>query len=85
MSMLLIWTCIITPLEISFRFEHYWFKINKYVVDCLFLVDVVVTFFTGYIDEEFALVDDHSIIAYDYLRGWFFIDIIAIVPIDDFM
>jgi hypothetical protein len=45
----------------------------------LFLIDILVNFNTGYRDHDVVVVD-HRLIAYHYLFGWFFIDLLATVP-----
>jgi len=43
------------------------------------------TFFTSYTDEKESLeVQQHSKIAKNYLKGFFIIDILSIVPLDYF-
>jgi hypothetical protein len=46
----------------------------------MFFVDIVLTFFCAYHDEDFVCVDDQKTIACEYLRGWFMIDTLAILP-----
>jgi len=48
----------------------------------LFFCDILIIFNTAYFDENFKVVDDRKVIAYKYLTGWFFIDIMSILPFD---
>ena len=58
-----------------------WTIIN-YIIDLSFLIDMVLTFFTAYIDSETKrLVTDKKTIATDYFKSWFIIDLISIMPI----
>ena len=58
-----------------------WTIIN-YIIDLSFLIDMVLTFFTAYIDSETKrLVTDKKTIATDYFKSWFVIDLISIMPI----
>jgi hypothetical protein len=49
--------------------------------DLFFLVDLILTFFKAYYDEYFLLKDRRTDISKRYLSGWFFIDLIGILPI----
>lgn len=51
-------------------------------IDVMFLTDIVANFVTGYLDEMDLLVTDKRLIARNYVRGWFFIDLVSTVPID---
>ena len=48
----------------------------------MFFCDILIIFNTAYFDENFKVVDDRKVIAYKYLTGWFFIDIMSILPFD---
>jgi hypothetical protein len=48
----------------------------------LFFCDILIIFNTAYFDENFKVVDDRKVIAYKYLTGWFFIDLMSILPFD---
>ena len=50
-------------------------------MDLIFLMDLVLNFFFAYYDDEYMLVDDRGAIAKNYLRSWFTVDLIAIIPI----
>ena len=51
-------------------------------MDLLFLLDIIVVFQTAYYDEDVELIDDRKQIAKTYLRGWFTVDLLAIIPFD---
>ena len=56
-----------------------------YIIDCFFLVDMVLTFFTSVTDTEKMLeITDLKIIAKKYFEMWFWIDFISIFPFDEF-
>ena len=48
----------------------------------MFFCDILIIFNTAYFDENFKVVDDRKVIAYKYLTGWFFIDLMSILPFD---
>lgn len=54
-------------------------------VDIIFFIDIIVIFNTAYLDDDFMLVHDRSVLAVNYLKGWFSIDLVAILPFEIFM
>ncbi|CAE7703822.1 unnamed protein product [Symbiodinium pilosum] len=54
-------------------------------VDCLFVIDIVLTFFTAYFDEREVLVTNRLRIAKRYLRGFFVIDVASVFPAELFL
>lgn len=81
-AFILIVSCAVTPMQISFYsnddFSNW--KIVDNVFDFLFLIDICFNFVSAYHDEEYVLVDDYKIIAYNYMKSWLTIDVIAIFP-----
>jgi hypothetical protein len=51
-------------------------------VDFLFIFDILLSFRTGFLDEDNQLVTDGSRVAIHYLRGSFFIDLIGSFPLN---
>ena len=45
-------------------------------------MDILVVFNTAYYDDDVDLVDDRKQIAKTYVKGWFTIDLLAIIPFD---
>jgi hypothetical protein len=77
-------SCLLTPFRIAFgEIEDplEWIIIN-YTIDACFLVDIFVIFNSAFYDSEFLVVEDRKVIAKDYLKGWFLIDLLAIIPFD---
>ena len=53
------------------------------VADIIFAIDLILTFFTSISDENKVYeITDKKVIAREYLKGWFWIDLISIVPLD---
>ena len=53
------------------------------VVDSIFAIDLILTFFTSISDENKAYeITKKKIIAKQYLKGWFWVDLISIFPVD---
>lgn len=75
------------PLQVAFEaaediMDSSFFPVNM-VLDVFFLMDIVINFRTGYIDHEHStVVFNERAIAKEYLRTWFLIDVISLLPID---
>jgi hypothetical protein len=48
----------------------------------MFAIDTVLIFNTAFYDDNWELIDGRKLIAITYMKGWFLIDILAIVPFD---
>ena len=82
MSLVLIFTCAITPYRLAFTEDDTleW-KIINYSVDLIFLIDMILIFNTAFYDEDFKMISHRGLIAIEYFKGWFIIDLLAIFPI----
>jgi hypothetical protein len=49
--------------------------------DILLLIDMIFSFFSAYLDDEDNIVKNPRKIIFNYLKGWFIVDTIAIFPI----
>jgi potassium voltage-gated channel Eag-related subfamily H protein 7 len=80
----LIFTAVVTPYEVALL-ETKWnirFGINCFV-DLLYVSDLFRQFFLEYEDERtHIMVRDRKNIAVHYLKGWFIIDFVSILPFD---
>ena len=54
-------------------------------IDFLFGADCIKNFFTGYLDTTGSVVLKPRKIALHYLKGWFLVDFIALIPVDVIM
>jgi len=86
--LLLAYTMIITPLRLGFDLPVDMdnslsdFSIG---VDLIFIMDVVVNFFTSYPDPKTGIfVEDRYEIAKRYLCSWFTLDLVSSIPFDLF-
>ncbi|XP_015836379.1 potassium voltage-gated channel subfamily H member 6 isoform X2 [Tribolium castaneum] len=52
------------------------------IVDVTFIIDILINFRTTYVSGNDEIVSDPVRIAIHYLKGWFFIDLVAAVPFD---
>lgn len=53
-----------------------------FFTDGIWLVDIILTFFMAYEDKDDKLVTARKKICSRYLKGWFWIDVISILPFD---
>ena len=83
-SIVLLASCFTTPLNLAFPSaeSNEQYAIILWVMDGMFLVDIVANFLSAYEDEEFQMIDDRKLIAMSYLKGWFSVDVMAILPLD---
>ena len=79
-AFLILYSAIITPYEIAFSDTNNisWFEV---LIDILLGIDIVLTFFSAYTDDEENLVKNHKKIVKKYLKSWFIVDIISVLPI----
>lgn len=78
---LLIYTATIMVFRICFEdiTTNGWLVLDI-CVDILFLVDVILNFYMGYYDIHGYLIIEKKKIAMQYLKSWFTIDMIALIP-----
>ena len=48
----------------------------------MFAIDLVFCFNQAYRDDNFVMIDDRALIAKGYLKSWFIIDLLSILPFD---
>lgn len=84
--MILLFTCLVTPARLAFAEEDTltWEIINQFQ-NVMFLIDMVIIFLSAYYDDNMRIVTNRKIIAIQYLKGWFLIDLLAIFPTDVFL
>ena len=78
----IIYSAIILPIRISFETEFSFFMFYlDFVVDCMFLFDILVNFNTGiYLKGKIEM--SRKIIAKDYFSWWFWIDVASSMPMN---
>ena len=77
---------VLTPYEVAFMQLHvdFLFFFNR-AIDLAFTFDMVLNFFLAYRNTEDGVwVRSHAKIAARYLRGWFLIDLLSVLPFDVF-
>ena len=81
---LLLYTAIVTPFTVVFiNHPPLSFFIWELFIDALFMIDIVVNFFTPYYSKG-IIIKDKWLIAKKYLQSWFLIDVIACIPFNLF-
>jgi hypothetical protein len=78
-------SCILTPVDLAYpnyRVNSANYSAFLYFIDFVFFFDLIVTFFSAYEDYELKIQDDLKDIALNYLKGWFIIDFVSILPLD---
>lgn len=75
------------PFRIGFQIQlDYAGNISEYIIDLIFLTDMILNFFTAYIDPiTDKMVLDHKKICFQYLKMWFWIDFFSTVPFDSLL
>eukprot|EP00930_Biecheleria_cincta_P033579 TRINITY_DN23267_c0_g1_i1.p1 TRINITY_DN23267_c0_g1~~TRINITY_DN23267_c0_g1_i1.p1 ORF type:complete len:724 (-),score=90.96 TRINITY_DN23267_c0_g1_i1:90-2261(-) len=57
-------------------------KYPDYIIDCMFLIDIVINFRTTFIGPDDRMITSSSKIAWNYVRTWFVWDLLSSVPWD---
>ena len=79
MMLLILYYAIATPLRIGFDIDPD--QVIENVLTVLFFLDIVLNFFTGFYDKGLE-VKNKTLIAKDYIKFWFWIDLMASFPFD---
>ena len=93
----LFFTATVTPYEVCLLWEEKqfgepgWFGplfLINWIVNIIFMIDICFNFFLPYkesIKKGGGTVKSHKMIARNYLCGWFPLDFISVVPVDNIM
>lgn len=82
-TLLLMIVCVYTPIEIAFAdLTGKEVDVFSIVIDVLFLLDMIVNFNCAFYDINYEIIETRKEIALNYLKGWFLIDLLAIIPFD---
>ena len=85
---IVLWNVFMIPF--SFGFGLVWqagagLEAVDWIVDILFLVDMVINFRTAYYEDDGSIVLEYARIRQRYLRTYFFFDLAATIPFDRFI
>ncbi|KAH8097877.1 voltage-gated potassium channel [Aureococcus anophagefferens] len=82
---LLVVVFVSLPLTLAFEEVNRSMTLVNFLFDCVFMVDVLKNFNVGYTTDDGVLVFDRHMIASNYRRGWFLVDVISSVPVDQLL
>ncbi len=73
---------MVTPLRVAFFDESTpgWVALES-VINFIFFIDMILSFISAYYNRKEVLVLNRRRIACKYLKGWFLIDLISILPL----
>ena len=81
-TLAIIISCVYVPYNLAFQNSDDITSLVFEEVSCvLFGIDMIFCFFTASYDIDYKIVEDRKEISFNYLKGWFFIDLIATLPI----
>lgn len=73
---------MVTPLRVAFiDTPSLAWQIVEFVVDGIFFLDILFSFLSAFYNSLDILIYSKRDIAYAYLKSWFLIDFISIIPI----
>ena len=51
----------------------------------MFWIDIIFNFFIAYEKDDLAIEHDLKVVCANYLGGWFIIDLMAVLPVDQIL
>lgn len=82
MGLIVLFIAVSIPVRIAFDMESTTLFAIDRVSDCFFLLDIVLNFFTSYIDDAGLEIVDAREIRLHYLRSSFVLDTVSTIPLD---
>lgn len=82
-TLLIVYIILVLPYKFAFVEEpgEAW-DIFDYMVDLMFIIDIIVVFFTAYIDDKNEIVISKKKIAFKYQKFWFWLDLMSVFPVE---
>lgn len=77
----LFYSLLTTSFYLAFSHPGTELQIVDLIVWIIFVLDIFLTFFSSYINEDDEEVRDLSLIAQNYLKTYFFLDVLAVIPL----
>jgi len=84
MSLMISYSTIMTAFFLAYDSPGNFMVYIDRIVWLMFVVDLGLEFFVDFKDEDDTVVESLSEIAFTYLRGWFVLDLIAVIPLSEF-
>ncbi|KAF4042984.1 Ion transport protein [Phytophthora infestans] len=80
----IVYSIIVVPFRLGYDVDAVggWYVLEM-IIDGFFLVDILLNFRTAYFDDERKLIYDPRTLFWRYAKGWFLLDLISTVPIDE--
>jgi hypothetical protein len=83
---ILLFECSVNPVIIAYDFEiSSQMQMLSNIIDSSFAIDILLTFRSAYRDEKYHLIQDGKLLAINYIFGWLWIDVIAIIRFEWFI
>ena len=77
---------VVTPFRVSFiLYDDIQWIIFDILIDTIFIIDIFVNFFSAYYDHQFQIIIDNKLIAKTYLKSWFILDFVSVLPLSYLM
>ena len=74
---------IITPIRVAFiDIDNVTWNVIDLIFDLIFLADIVISFMSAYYNRMEVLIHSRQTIALHYLKTWFIVDFVAVLPLD---
>ena len=81
-TIVLVFSCIEIPYNLAFiPDDNISFIILEAVASLFFALDIIINFSTAVYDSDYKLIEDRKQIAFLYIKGWFLLDFISIIPL----
>ena len=81
-TIVLVFSCIEIPYNLAFiPDDNISFIILEAVASFFFALDIVFNFSTAFYDSDYKLIQDRKEIALVYIKGWFILDLMSIIPL----
>jgi len=87
-AVLVIYSIIVEPLKLSFSPHDHYHSLDEFewVITFLFIIDIFLSFITGYEDKQTdIIIYDVTLIRNNYLKFWFWIDLVSTIPYDSIL
>ncbi|XP_075169112.1 eag-like K[+] channel [Haematobia irritans] len=76
------YVAILVPYNAAFAKTDRQTMVSDVIVEALFIVDILLNFRTTFVSKKGEVVSDSKLIAANYLKGWFAVDLLAALPFD---
>jgi hypothetical protein len=82
MNLSLIFTAFTVPIIVAFESANTgWLGVSQEVLNFIFYMDLIANFILAYENEDKNIEFRLKMIAKNYIKSWFFLDMVACIPI----